>query len=327
MLHAIRLASAQLGRTAPNPAVGCIIVKEGRIIGAGATDRGGRPHAETIALEMAAEDAAGATAYITLEPCSHVGETGPCAQKLIDSRIARVVIGNIDPNPNVSGKGIAMLRAAGIEVITDIEHAKAAELHEGFFLTQSKNRPLITLKVASSADSKIATASGQSQWITNAQSRAYGHGLRACHDAIITGIGTVLADNPSLTCRLNGREKDSPQRFVFDRSNRLPANANIHPCTRLDTPLREAMAQLAGQGITRVLVEAGPTLTTAFMREKLVDWLYWFKAPIIIGNDGRHAIASLPEAPLDTLERLQLQERFILGEDVCEVYRVSNACC
>ena len=323
MLHAIRLAEAQLGRTAPNPSVGCVIVKEDRIVGEGATARGGRPHAEAIALEMAKDAAAGATAYVTLEPCSHTGETPPCAQALIDANIARVIIANQDPNPKVAGAGIAMLKAADMEVIEGIETEKAALLHEGFFRSILHKRPLVTLKMASSLDSKIATASGQSQWITGQAARDYGHSLRASHDAILTGIGTVLADNPSLTCRLSGREEDSPQRFVLDRQGRLPADANIHPCTVLNAPLPEALEQLCERGITRLLVEAGPALSTAFLREGLIDWLYWFRAPFCIGADGRDAIESLPDEPLEALPRFMLHERFMLGEDACEIYRVS----
>ncbi len=320
MRHAIGLGIAQLGRTAPNPAVGCVIVKDARIIGTGATARGGRPHAEVLALGMAGAHAKGATAYVTLEPCAHQGETGPCAQALIDADIARVVIANRDPNPKVSGRGIAMLREAGIDIIEGVEAETAAELHAGFFLTQTHNRPLVTLKIASSADGKIATASGQSQWITGEQARAYGHALRGNHDAILTGIGTALADDPSLTCRLAGRAGDSPKRFVLDRQQRLPKDAKMQPCTALKDDLANILSNLADQGITRLLVEAGPTLSTTFLHAGLVDWLYWFKAPLLIGADGRNAIAALPDKPLDAMRRMKLQDRFSLGEDVCEVY-------
>jgi diaminohydroxyphosphoribosylaminopyrimidine deaminase/5-amino-6-(5-phosphoribosylamino)uracil reductase len=324
MRHAIRLGAAQLGRCAPNPAVGCVIVQGERIIGVGATARGGRPHAETIALQMAGADASGATVYVTLEPCAHIGKTGPCAQALIDAGVAHVIIANRDPNPNVSGRGIAMLMDAGINVIEGVEADAASELHAGFFKTILQKRPLVTLKIASSADGKIATASGQSQWITGPKAREYGHALRANHDAILTGIGTVLADDPSLTCRLAGRAKDSPKRFMLDRQGRAPKSAKIHPCTTLNAPLDECLAQLSAQGITRLLVEAGPTLSTAFLREGLADQLYWFKAPLLIGADGRDAIATLPDAPLDAMHRMQLSQRFSLGEDVCEMYRLSR---
>ena len=300
MQHAIRLASDQLGRTAPNPAVGCVIVKDEHIIGTGATARGGRPHAETIALGVAGEKAKGATAYVTLEPCSHQGETGPCANALIKAGVAHVVIANQDPNPKVAGNGIKMLKEVGIEVMGGIAAEEATLLHEGFFRTQLHQRPLVTLKIASSLDSKIATASGHSQWITGPEARAYGHALRANHDAIATGIGTVLADNPSLTCRLAGREEDSPKRYVFDRQNRLPENAALHPCEVLaHDSIEDALNDLAQQGITRLMVEAGPTLNTAFLKSGLVDWLYWFRAPITIGADGRDAIETLDDQPLD----------------------------
>lgn len=325
MQHAIRLGHAQLGRTAPNPAVGCVIVKDGRIVGTGATARGGRPHAETQAIAMAGRHAKGATVYVTLEPCSHQGQTGACALALIEAGVARVVIGNRDPNPKVSGSGIVMLRAAGIEVIEDIEAEAAQQLHEGFFRTLRDHRPLVTLKLATSADGKIATASGQSQWITAERARAHGHLLRASHDAVLTGIGTVLADDPSLTCRLAGREPDSPQRFVLDRQNRLPKAAKIHPCDVLSHPsVEEALHALSARGITRLLVEAGPVLSTAFLQSACVDWLYWYRAPLVIGSGGRDAIGSLPDQPLETLARMRVTERLVLGEDVCEVYRITT---
>lgn len=324
MTHAIRLATDQLGRTAPNPAVGCVIVKDDCIVGVGATARGGRPHAETIALEMAGSDAKGATAYVTLEPCSHDGKTGPCAKALIAAGVACIIIANRDPNPAVNGSGIQMLCNAGIDVIEGVEQGEAAQLHEGFFRTLHDKRPLVTLKIASSLDGKVATASGQSQWITGEQARTYGHGLRANHDAILTGIGTVLADDPSLTCRIAGRESDSPQRFVLDRMQRTPDDAAIHPCTVLTSPsVGDALHDIAEQGITRLLVEAGPTLSTAFLKAGLVDWLYWFRAPVTLGADARSAVNGLPDTPLDALSRMRLTESFSLGPDVCEVYRVS----
>lgn len=325
MRRAIALAERQLGRTAPNPAVGCVIVKDGCVIGVGATARGGRPHAEIIALEMAGEDAKGAAAYVTLEPCSHTGETPPCAQALIAAGIACVITGNQDPNPKVAGAGIAMLRAASIEVIENIEAQKAAKLHEGFFRSIGGKRPFVTLKIASSLDGKIATESGQSQWITGKAARDYGHLLRANHDAIATGIGTVLADDPSLTCRLAGREADSPKRYVFDRQNHSPDDAKIHPCSLLNAPLEAALQQMAKQdGITRLLIEAGPTLNTAFLQAGLVDELYWFKAPLLIGAGGRDAITALPDSPPCQLARMQLKQSLRLGVDRCEIYRLSK---
>lgn len=324
MAQAIRLGEAQLGRCAPNPAVGCVIVKNEQVVGIGATARGGRPHAETQALSMAGEAARGASVYVTLEPCAHQGQTGPCAQALIEAGVAQVIIGVRDPYPGVTGRGVALLREAGIEVIEGIEAEAAATLHEGFFRTVRDARPLVSLKLATSLDGKLATASGLSQWITGPQARTYGHLLRAQHDAILTGIGTVLADDPALTCRLPGREADSPQRFVLDRRNRLPANAAIHPCETLThTTLTGALNALAGRGITRLLVEAGPTLSTALLQAGLVDWLYWFRAPLLIGAGGRDAIDTLPDAPPDALTRMTLQAHFRLGGDSCEVYRVS----
>lgn len=325
MRHAIALARKQLGRCAPNPAVGCVIVApSGQIIGVGATHQSGRPHAEAMAIAMAGADARGATAYVTLEPCSHHGQTPPCAQALIDAGIARVFIASQDPNPKVSGSGIAMLRAAGMEVVLGIAEDEAALLHEGFFKSLSVKRPLVSLKIASSLDGKIATASGESQWITSEQARRYGHALRGEHDAIATGIGTVLADDPALTCRLAGREEDSPKRFVFDRNTRLPTNAKLHPCVALSQPLAEALEVMALEhGITRLLVEAGPRLSSAFLQAGLVDWLYWFKAPLLLGAAGRSALGDLADAPLNRMPRMRLERRLQLGADSCECYRIS----
>lgn len=324
MRHALRLALAQLGRTAPNPAVGCVIVSQGRIVGATATARGGRPHAETQALAMAGEAARGGDVYVTLEPCSHEGQSGSCARALIAAGVARVVIANRDPNPQVSGGGIALLRAAGIGVIEGVEAAEAAQLHEGFFRTMMQNRPMVSLKIACSLDGKIAAASGESQWITGEKARAYGHVLRASHDAIATGIGTALADDPSLTCRLAGREEDSPRRFVFDRNGRLPEDAKLHPCAILQVPLAQALAAMAKDGITRLLIEAGPTLSTAFLQAGLVDWLYLFRAPMVLGSGGRDAFGENAQPDLAAALQLNPLQQIELSPDRLEVYRLTS---
>ena len=324
MRHAISLAKAQLGRTAPNPAVGCVIVSGGRIVGAAATARGGRPHAETQALAKAGAAAKGADAYVTLEPCSHAGQSGACTNALISAGIKRCIIANRDPNPQVNGAGIAMLRGAGIEVIKGIEADEAARLHEGFFRHILQKRPLVSLKMACSLDGKIAAASGESQWITGDQARRYGHVLRASHDAIATGIGTALADDPSLTCRLAGREEDSPRRYVFDRQSRLPKEAKVHPCTLLNTSLPEALAAMAQEGVTRLLVEAGPTLSSAFLQAGLVDWLYLFRAPLILGAAGRDAFTENASPALADALKLQPYREVTLGDDRLEQYRVSQ---
>ncbi len=227
MKSALNLATRGLGNVWPNPAVGCVIVKDNTVIGRGWTQPGGRPHAETEALARAGDAAQGATAYVTLEPCAHHGQTPPCAQALIDAGIARVVIALEDPDERVSGNGIKMLKTAGIEVTQNICRQEALEINEGFFLRILKNRPLFTMKMATSLDGRIAVHTGESQWITEAPTRQQGHLLRANHDAIMVGIGTATEDNPQLTCRLPGLENHSPVRIVVDRRMRLPLTSNL----------------------------------------------------------------------------------------------------
>src|SRR5438093_45669 len=227
MLAALALARRGLGNVWPNPAVGCIIVKDGRVAGRGWTQPGGRPHAETEALARAGEAARGATAYVSLEPCSHWGRTPPCADALIAAGVRRVVVALEDPDPRVAGSGLARLRAAGIAVETGLGAAAAAEINAGFFQRVRFGRPLVTLKLASSLDGRIATASGESRWITGPPARDHAHLLRATHDAILVGTGTVLADDPQLTCRLPGLARRSPVRVVIDRHLRIPPSARL----------------------------------------------------------------------------------------------------
>jgi diaminohydroxyphosphoribosylaminopyrimidine deaminase/5-amino-6-(5-phosphoribosylamino)uracil reductase len=227
MRHALTLAERALGTVAPNPAVGCVIVRDGVIVGRGWTQRGGRPHAEVVALRQAGGAAKDATAYVTLEPCAHLGQTPPCASTLIEAGIARVVAAIEDPDPRVSGRGFAMLREAGLAVETDVLRDEAAALNAGFFSRIVKKRPLVTLKLAVSADGKISRAPGGDQWITGEEARRFGHLLRARHDAILVGIETVLADDPELTCRIPGLEDRSPVRAVLDSGLRLPLNSRL----------------------------------------------------------------------------------------------------
>lgn len=324
MRHAIAMANMAVGTTSPNPPVGCVIVKDGRILAASHTEKGGRPHAEAIALLEAGSQASGACAYVTLEPCAHHGQTPPCALNLINAGIKRVVIANIDPFSLVNGKGIKMLEDAGIEVVAGICAAEAAILNEGFFSVQNKGRPFVTLKTATSLDGKIALKNGLSKWITNEDSRSYVHLMRSRHDAIITGIATVMADDPALTCRLPGMGDRNPIRIVLDTNLSLPPTcqlattaANI-PCWVITLAqtiesnsakaialeqlgirliavrkagngkicLEDTMQQLAKNGVNTVMIEAGATINTAALRLKLVDRIAWFAAPIIIGNDG-----------------------------------------
>jgi len=323
MLSALTLARRGLGNVAPNPAVACIIVsKTGQVAGRGVTGDGGRPHAETIAIARAGTQCQGATAYVSLEPCDHHGQTPPCSQALIDAGIRRAVVACTDTDPRVAGQGIKRLRDAGIDVIEGVCEDIARDLNAGFFKRVSEGRPLFTLKMATSLDGRIATATGASKWITGPGARAHVHMVRAGHDAIMIGIGTALADNPSLDCRLPGMEERSPLPIIADSSLRLPETARVldrqpviltlggndpdktkrlqgrgatiielqansagHPDTR-------SMAKALGElGLTRVMIEGGGVLAGAFMAAGLVDRLEWFQGAKIIGGDGLSAVA------------------------------------
>jgi diaminohydroxyphosphoribosylaminopyrimidine deaminase/5-amino-6-(5-phosphoribosylamino)uracil reductase len=351
MQHALRLAARGLGHTWPNPSVGAIVVKDGAIAGTGVTARGGRPHAESQALEQAGDNAKGATLYVSLEPCAHQGKTPACTQGIIASGIRRVVAGCTDPNPLVSGKGFAQLRAAGIEVEEGVCEPESLLLNEGFFSVHQRGRPFVTLKVATSLDGKIAAGGGESKWITGEESRFRVHALRASHDAVLTGIGTVLYDDPLLTCRLSGRAEDSPQRAVMDSDLRIPLDARLLPAwiftsekardretpkiaalekagskvfavpqdaARLSLP--DMLETLTAQGITRLLVEAGSALASELMRHDLVDRLYWFRAPLVIGDKGIPALWGQDGTRLADLPRLSLRGTERWGADRLEIY-------
>ena len=353
MLAALALAARGLGRVAPNPAVGCILVKDGRVIGRGWTQPGGRPHAETEALHRSANQAAGSTAFVTLEPCAHHGRTPPCAQALIDAGVSRVVIAIEDPDPRVSGRGVAQLREAGIEVEHGLCAAEARLLNAGFFSRHGKTRPEVTLKLATTMDGRIATHQGDSQWITGELARRRAHLLRAQADAVLVGSGTAIVDNPRLDVRLPGLEEATPLRLVIDGRLRLPlthdlvARAREVP-TRLVThggnsaeriaayveagvevvqvgqddyghcSLAETLAWLAKQGVNQLLVEGGGHLAAAFMRAGLVDRLAWFRAPSVIGGDGIAALASFGVDRLDEALQFRQTSRLRLGSDVLE---------
>ena len=231
MATALGLARRSLGAAWPNPSVGCLLVKyvgdAPTIVGRGYTAPGGRPHAETEALGQAGSLANGATAYVTLEPCAHHGQTPPCAEALARAGIGRAVVAVSDPDPRVSGAGFEMMRAAGIDVEVGLLREEALDVNAGFFTRVSENRPLVTLKLATSLDGRIATADGDSQWITGKRARAWVHGLRARNDAVVIGIGTALSDDPLLTCRLPGMADRSPVRVIFDSELRLPQDSQL----------------------------------------------------------------------------------------------------
>lgn len=348
MRLALSLGARGLGRTWPNPAVGCVIVKDGRVLGRGWTQPSGRPHAERMALAQAGKNASGATAYVTLEPCAHTGKTPPCAQGLIDAKITRVVSAMTDPDPRVAGKGHAMLRAAGISVTTDVCADQAAYDHAGFLLKTTQNRPMVTLKLASSLDAKIATKTGESQWITAQPAREYVHALRANHDAIMIGRATAVADNPRLNVRLAGLQDRAPVRVVLDSQLKTPATGNlveniqyqplwiIHgnaaqtdawaqtgaelikvPTTNNQgLCLPDVLQELAARGITRLFCEGGGQLAASLLGAGLVDRLITMTAGIAIGADGTPNLASLGVSNLSDAPRFELDSLRQLGPDV-----------
>jgi diaminohydroxyphosphoribosylaminopyrimidine deaminase / 5-amino-6-(5-phosphoribosylamino)uracil reductase len=356
MRTALALARRGLGNTWPNPAVGCVIVKDGRVVSRGWTQPGGRPHAEELALQRAGEAAKGAAAYVTLEPCSYPGRGPACADGLIAAGVDRVVAAIEDPHPRVAGAGFAKLRAAGIAVETGLCADEAKEINAGFFCRVAHGRPLVTVKLATSLDGRIATASGESRWITGPAARERAHLLRATHDAVLVGTGTALADDPQLTCRLPGLEHRSPVRIVVDRQLRLPADLRLF--TEIDQaatwvatlavsdPARRAALTKAGvkiiaaepdaagainlaallrrlgdEGLTGLLVEGGGRLAASLLRANLVDRLVWMRAPLVVGGDGVPAIAALDLAGLAAAPRFTLMSAEIAGGDVIETYR------
>ncbi|HEX7006851.1 MAG TPA: bifunctional diaminohydroxyphosphoribosylaminopyrimidine deaminase/5-amino-6-(5-phosphoribosylamino)uracil reductase RibD [Alphaproteobacteria bacterium] len=363
MQAALALARRGLGNVWPNPAVGCVLVqpgpKGGRIVGRGWTQPGGRPHAETEALARAGAASRGAVAYVSLEPCSHHAVTPPCAEALVAAGIGRAVIAVEDPDPRVSGRGVAALRAAGIPTNVGLMAEAAAALNAGFFLRVREGRPFVTLKLATTLDGRIATASGESRWITGEAARDWAHGLRASHDAVMIGIGTALVDDPELICRLPGLPLRPTLRIVVDSAVRLPLSSRlvesvdraplwVVAAAEADVGRREALAArgveiigvatdprgrpdigatlkaLGARGVTRVLVEGGGGLAGSLLGAGLVDEVAWFHAPRVIGDGGRPAVAAfgvdrLAQAP--TFVRTALRA---LAADVLETYRRGN---
>lgn len=359
MRSALGLAERGLGQVAPNPAVGCVIVQEadgsGTIVGRGWTQTGGRPHAETEALARAGDNARGATAYVTLEPCAHHGKTPPCAQALIDAGITRVVSALGDPDPRVSGAGHTMLEAAGIEVVVGVLEQEAARLNEGFLRCITDGRPMVSVKLASSLDGRTATHSGHSQWITGERARNRAHLMRAKSDAILVGSATAVVDDPELTCRLPGLGNRSPIRIVADGRLRLPLTSKLVRTARespvwiftradgdmarrqafvdcgvelIDVPVEAdgnmnmevALRLLGDRGITRLMVEGGSRLVSSLMQAELVDRLDWFQAPKLIGGDGYPALASLGVDTVDVAPGFELFEVLSLGEDTLQSF-------
>ncbi len=341
MAAALALAQRGLGRVWPNPAVGCVIVSEGRLVGRGWTQPGGRPHAEAMALAGAGAAARGATAYVSLEPCAHHGRTPPCADALAAAGIARIVAPMEDPDPRVSGRGFARLREAGLTVDTGLMATEAEAANAGFLMRQRAGRPRVTLKLAATLDGRIATASGESRWISGPEARARAHLLRATHDAILVGSGTARADDPALDVRLPGLEGRTPQRVVLDADLSLPSTLRLArgapPAWRLcaapgtaewgeaipvgraadgGLDLSAALRALGERGVTRVLCEGGGRLAAALVRAGLADEIVWVSAGALIGAEGAPALGPLALAALADAPRFRLVEQVQAGGDV-----------
>jgi len=355
MQLALTLGRRGLGRTWPNPAVGAVVVKDGVIVGRGWTQPGGRPHAEPEALRRAGEAARGATLYVTLEPCSHFGKSPPCADAIIAAGISRVVAAIEDPNPEVAGQGHAKLRAAGIKVDVGLFADEAAHDHAGHFRRIRDHRPHVILKLAVSSDDRIAAAGRKPVAITGEAARNRVHLLRAQCDAILVGIGTVLADDPLLTCRLPGMAARSPVRVALDRALRIPGASRLVHSAR-ETPLWVVTSELADapaaarlgaagaqviriplvagpgldlpavlralaeKGITRLMVEGGSRVASSFVKSGLVDEIWLLRGKDVIGPDGVAALDALPLSEITQSPRFALRASETLGNDTLSVY-------
>jgi diaminohydroxyphosphoribosylaminopyrimidine deaminase/5-amino-6-(5-phosphoribosylamino)uracil reductase len=356
MKRAIALARKGLGRTSPNPVVGCVIVSHGQVVGEGWHRKAGTPHAEIHALAEAGPRARGADVYVTLEPCSHHGRTPPCADALVAAGVGRVVAGMTDPNPKVMGQGLARLQVAGIPVVTGLLEPECRRLNEPFIKHVTTGLPFVICKTAMTLDGRIATASGDSRWITGERSRRYVHRLRDRFDAIMVGVGTVLADDPLLTCRLPGGR--DPIRVVVDSRLRTPpsaqllapdsaaatliatlpgndaarcaldeAGAEIITCSQGSgfVDLHELLRKLGARGVQSVLLEGGGTLAGAFLRQGLIDRLLFFLAPKLVGGDGPGPFAGAGVDRMAEANGLTISRVVRFGEDILvEAYPCSR---
>ena len=346
--RAVALAQKGLFTTKPNPRVGCVIAREGKIIGEGWHVRAGQVHAEIAALIAADHDVRGADVFVSLEPCSHHGKTGPCATALIDAGVARVVISMLDPNPEVSGRGVEMLRQAGIQVLISDNPEQARMINSGFCLRMEKGRPLVRLKIAATLDGRTAASDGSSQWITGDSARKDVHTLRAMSCALITGIGTIRADNPRLNARVDsdveqplrviveGHHVVPPDAAIFNEAGRvllvgprsLPSRKEVPPGAeylsvdsdheKLD--LGQLIKRLADQGCNEVLVEAGPTLAGAFVSAGLVDEIWIYQSPDIIGESGRGMFVMPGIKTIQEKISFELIDSRPVGGDVRSIY-------
>jgi diaminohydroxyphosphoribosylaminopyrimidine deaminase/5-amino-6-(5-phosphoribosylamino)uracil reductase len=349
MRAALLQARYALGRTAPNPPVGCVLVKDGVLIGNGQTQDGGRPHAETEAIADAGSAARGATAFVTLEPCAHHGQTPPCAEALVDAGVARVVIACGDPDKRVAGQGVSILTKAGIAVTEGVLKDQAASILSGYFTLRNHHRPRVTVKIASSLDGRIALHDGRSQWITGERTRHFVHLLRSQHDAVMTAMGTVRADNPSLTCRLPGYQGWQPLRVVAASDYDLDPQSHLatshdqgdvviyvasddrqspHPVDVVQVPadhegrpdLHAILADLGVRGIQSVMVEAGGRFVASLLKAGLVDELVWTRSSGLIGGDGLASLASLGLENLSDGRMFKRVKTQFIGDDVIEIF-------
>lgn len=354
MQVALSLAKRGLGNVWPNPAVGCVLVSDHKIVATGWTQPGGRPHAERFALDRAGANARGTTAYVTLEPCSHFGKTPPCAAGLIEAGVSRVISALEDPDPRVSGRGHTMLRDAGIRVDVGLGRDEARQINAGFLSRVERGRPYLTLKLASTMDGRSALANGRSKWITGDAARREGHILRANHDAIMVGADTVIADDPDLGCRIAGLETFSPVRIVLDRQGKLSKRLKLVQTadktptwvitsdrnkTRLAGQLSESavkilvarcdddhfdlhdvMRTLGQAGITRVMVESGGHLAAGLIRQKLVDRIIHFTAPFLIGAEGKAMIGNLALEEIAKMPGYHRTNLHAVGQDIAVTY-------
>lgn len=350
MRQALALAKKGVGKTSPNPAVGSIVVRGGKVIAKGWHHKAGLPHAEIEALTVAGKNARGSTLFVTLEPCCHFGKTPPCTNAIIASGIKKVIVGASDPNPKVSGKGVAALRAAGIEVVEGVLSNDCSALNEAYNKYITKGLPFVTLKLAASLDGRIAAPGGESKWITGTESRKLVHRMRAAADAVMVGSETALKDDPELTVRLSSGR--NPARVVLDSSLRLPVYSKVFngvkegrasliiftskdsierrakkaseagaEVVRLESaagglPLKKVLKALAERGITSVLVEGGGKLAASLLKEKLVDALVVFYGPVIIGGDGLSMVAGLGLKGLKSAPRFKDLRVKKAGDDI-----------
>lgn len=347
MRLALGLARRGLGRTSPNPPVGAVVVRNGRVVGKGYHRRAGGPHAEVEALQQAGPLARGATLFVTLEPCNHHGRTPPCTEAVLAAGLRRVTVATRDPNPHVKGAGLARLRKAGIDVRLGVEEEACRELIQPFAKHTRTGLPFVTLKLAASLDGRIATATGESRWITGEPARRMVQKWRNEVDAVMVGAGTVRADDPALTCRRPGGR--DPLRILVSGRLRIPSTARVltndaasgtlivtvsHPSRKIDTlkrrgvrtlelpgrngtlPLRHLFETLGREGILSVMIEGGATLAAAALRERLVDRLLLFLAPKLIGGDGRALIGSLGVRKMSDVLELPTTRVTRVGADI-----------